>query len=930
IIVLFIFTCLLLTPDQAYAVVKPLSYQTQETEISGTVINAATDEPLAGVNVTVQGKIIGTYTDEDGQFSLIINEEPPLTLVFSTVGFQTREIEINSSQPDLTVSMQEQAIRGGDVVVSASRVEESLLTSPVSVERMDLITIRSTGSSNFYDGIADLKGVQMTTSSLTFKSVNTRGFATLANTRFVQLIDGMDNAAPGLNFPAGNLIGIPEIDVESVELVPGAASALYGPNAFNGILIINSKDPFLHQGLSAMVRTGLTNAEEPGSNPYGEFDLRYARAIDDRFAFKITGSALRAEDWYATDYTDVDRNPINSDVRGPGSPSYDGLNLYGDEIATTINLDNAAGTPQGTLGNIRVARTGYEERDLIDYNTESYKLGAALHYRLSDNLEAIYNYRLGAGTSIYQGGNRYSLNNITLQQHKVELNSSNYFVRAYTSIENAGDSYDSRFAAWNINRAWKSDQDWFTEYTGAYLGQVPGVTAFDHAAARSFADRDRLLPGTDEFEAERDRITGLADLRNGAKFIDKTSMTHLEGNYDFSDLLETVSIQMGGNFRNFDLNSEGTIFNDSQQDININEWGTYLQASKPFIDDKLKLTGSLRYDKNENFEGRFTPRASAVLSVGPNREHNFRTSFQTGFRNPDTQSQYIGLDLGVATLVGGTEDNINSYSVSAPYLDGDGNPQSTTIQGQELYNNSYTTSSVLQFAASEDPADLEVSNVDFIRPEQIRTWEIGYRSLLSDQLNLDLNFYYSTYEDFQANTNVIVPLTGNVADGSGVQDVAEGRTKVFQLYTNADETVTAYGFGIGLNYNFPGGYLLNGNYTYADYDLKEADPDIIPGFNTPKHRYSISFGNRNVIQNLGFNITNRWSDSYRWEASFGNGPIESYNVTDIQLTYRWPALGSVLKAGGANIFNQEYNQAFGAPAIGAQYYFALRFDNLFD
>ncbi len=921
---IFILCILYIKPPSAEAFLA-------ETVISGTVIDAETGESMPGVNITVQGKVVGTSTDANGEFRLEVDQDPPLTLIISSVGYQRQEIEITSSeQSNLTIRLEQQTLGSSELVVSASRVEENILQSPVSIEKMDLIAIRNTASPDFYDNISNLKGVQMTASSLTFKSVNTRGFNSIANTRFVQLIDGVDNAAPGLNFPAGNLIGISELDVASVELVPGAASALYGPNAFNGILIINSKDPFLHQGFSALIKSGLTDAEEPETNPFGEIALRYARAFNDKFAFKINASAMRGTDWYATNYTDVDRNPINAGMRGPGSPSYDGLNIYGDEIATTINLDNAAGTPQGTLGNIRVARTGYKEVDIVDYDVESYKLSAALHYRITDDLEGIYQYRLGTGTSVYQGANRYSLNNIALQQHKLELRGDNFFIRGYTSGEDAGDSYDTRFAAWNINRAWSSDQNWFTEYTGAYLGQVPGVPAMNHDAARSFADRDRYEPGTPEFEQAKERITNLADLKNGSKFIDESRLNHIEGNYDFSNLIDGVNIQVGGNYRNYHLNSEGTIFNDSDGPIDINEWGAYTQLSRSLINDRLKLTGSMRYDKNENFDGRFSPRASAVLSLDEEGQHNIRGSFQTGFRNPDTQSQFIGLDVGVATLVGGTEQNIDNYSITAPYRDNDGNPQTTTVDGRELYNNSYTANSVIAFAGSGDPSDLEVSDVDFIKPEQIRTWEVGYRGFFSQTLKVDLNFYYSKYEDFQANTNVIVPLTGNVQDASGIQDIANGRTKVFQLYTNVGETVTSYGFGLGLTYNIPGGFLLNGSYTYADFDLEEANPDIIPGFNTPNHSYSISLGNRNLIGNLGFRITNRWSDEFRWEAGFGNGQIDSYNVTDVQLSYQVPSISADVKLGGANVFNETYFQAFGAPTIGAQYYLSVRFNQLFE
>lgn len=85
---------------------------------------------------------------------------------------------------------------------------------------MGLKEIKKTASPSYYDGLENLKEVQMNTSSLTFKSINTRGFATVANVRFMQLVDGMDNSSPLLNFVLGNMIGISEIDVQSVELLP--------------------------------------------------------------------------------------------------------------------------------------------------------------------------------------------------------------------------------------------------------------------------------------------------------------------------------------------------------------------------------------------------------------------------------------------------------------------------------------------------------------------------------------------------------------------------------------------------------------------------------------------------------------------------------------------------------------------------------------
>src|SRR5690606_14970118 len=119
----------------------------------------------------------------------------------------------------------------------------------------------NTASVGFYDGLENLKEVDVNTNSVTFQSVNTRGFATFANTRFMQLVDGMDNSAPALNFPLGNLLGMIETDVQSVELLPGASSALYGANAFNGILFMTSKNPFDFPGISGYFKQGISSQD---------------------------------------------------------------------------------------------------------------------------------------------------------------------------------------------------------------------------------------------------------------------------------------------------------------------------------------------------------------------------------------------------------------------------------------------------------------------------------------------------------------------------------------------------------------------------------------------------------------------------------------------------------------------------------------------
>lgn len=375
------------------------------------------------------------------------------------IGFATQKMDVTATTTTLDVVMSESVMLGEEVVISASRTEESILESPVTVEKMDILAIQQTAAPDFYDGLENLKGVNAVKGSLTLTSINTRGFAAIANTRFVQLMDGMDNAAPLLNFPTGNVVGISELDMESMELVPGAASALYGPNAFNGILFMNSKNPFEYQGLSATAKVGATDSDAGGTAPYYNFGIRYAKAFNDKFAFKVTADVLDAEDWRATQYDQGRR--ITGSTSGPlGSETFDGLNTYGDENLVSLpffngptnnttqvptiklldslisnavaprfatfysaggaNVDSlksaqmAISSFMDSLGLVSFRRTGINEQDLINNNdARSIKLSAALHYKINDNLEASYSFRRGSGSTIYQGGERYALRNFS-------------------------------------------------------------------------------------------------------------------------------------------------------------------------------------------------------------------------------------------------------------------------------------------------------------------------------------------------------------------------------------------------------------------------------------------------------------------------------------------------------------------------------------
>jgi outer membrane receptor protein involved in Fe transport len=933
----------------------------QDIVISGTVTDKSTRAPLAGVSITVKGTSTGTASAQNGSFSLNVRQAPA-TLVFSYVGYGTVERQVSSSSTSLSVELEETTFLGQEVVISASRTPERILESPVSIERISASAVRDLPAATFYDALANLKGVEMSAQSLTFKSVNTRGFNSNGNTRFNQFVDGMDNQAPGLNFSVGNIVGLSELDVDNVELLPGAASALYGAGGINGTLLMTSKNPFDYQGASFAFKTGVNhvNDDNTGTQQFNQLDVRLAKAWNNKFGIKTAFSFLQAKDWSATDTRNFDRTArqLKGGDRNT-DPNYDGVNVYGDEIsqnmlnvARSVENQTVAGVLQATGGTLNikqfmdarlpqnatpgqqaqflgslpealrpavqnylpfyfglrndlipnqaVSRTGYAEQDLVDYDTKSLKANTSLHYRFTDKVEAIAQVNWGTGTSVYTGTDRYSLRNFSIGQFKLELKGSDFFLRAYTTQERSGDAYNATILGTFINEAWKPSTTWFPQYIGNYIGAIAAGQP-DAAAqqfARSQADAGRLIPGTPGFESAKIAITERSiGPQNGAKFNDKTNLYHYEGMYNFSNIFNNVvEFQVGASYRNYFLHSDGTIFDDATRDITIEEYGAFGQIGKKLFNDKFKLTFAGRYDKSQNFEGRFTPRITGVLTVAPN--NNIRASYQTGYRNPTTQDQYIDLAVGggATRLIGGLPELLSKYNLI-------GNPAVTS--------ESYRALLASAAAGTPNPGVLETYTFDArgVRPESVQSYELGYKGLLGSKLLIDTYGYYSIYSDFISAVEIYQnPLATAVK---------------FNVPVNLTEDVKTYGAAFGLDYIL-GKYNLSGNVSYNK--ISDIPANFINTFNTPELRYNFGFGNREIVKNVGFNLQYRWQERFTWNSTFGSGDVPAFGTLDGQVSFKIPSINSTLKFGGSNLLNKYYSTSFGNPLVGAVYYTSITFN----
>lgn len=877
----------------------------QSVSIKGHVSNAGTKERVPAVSVFIKGTSIGTYTDDKGDFTLSVSKLPVI-LVFSSIGFEAKEVEVKSADQTVSVEVKPSSALGEEIVVSATRVATKILESPVSIERVSATAIQNSPAASYYDVVTNMKGVDMMASSLTFKTPTTRGFLGSGNTRFTQIVDGMDNQAPGLNFSVGSVIGLSELDVDNMELLPGASSALYGPGGMNGTLLVNSKNPFKYQGLSFQVKQGVmhTDSRFRETSPYYNWSVRFAQKIGNKFAFKITSELIQAKDWLAADSRNYSK-ATGKMIAGSRTtdPGYDGVNVYGDENLINIRpiFQNFAAIPGYSAliaslpSALYVTRTGYSEKDLIDPNTVNFKLGGSLNYKITNNLEAIFSGFWGTGNTVYTGSDRYSLRDLRMGQYKLELNHKNWLLRAYTTQENSGKSFNLTATASLFNEAWKPSTQWVPEYISGYINGRLTLGMNDqqaHIYARQQADIGRPVPGSAQFTNLFNYISSVPIGKSeagaplgGGKFLDRTDLYAIDGQYNLSHITKKFAdVLIGGNFRRFALNSQGTLFADKNGPISIKEFGGFVQVAKSFLDNKVKITASGRYDKNENFEGRFTPRATALIRVAKN--NNVRLSYQTAYRFPSTQQQWIDL------LVGGSLQ---------------------LIGGNKYFRDFYNLNSNPVYAVVNGVPTSEVVTVKDFKPESVKSYEIGYKGLnVNSKLLIDAYAYYGEYTNF---------LTRRV-----VMQNPTTTKKLFSIPVNTTAKVKTFGFGLGLDYRLPRNFSIGAN--VSSDQLNDVPAGFLAYFSTPKYRANITFANNGFGKDkrYGFSVVYRWMDKFLYEGDFISDELPAIHTVDAQVSCKLPKTRSVLKIGGNNILNQYYVQGAGNPAIGGLYYVSFAYN----
>ncbi|GAB2770546.1 TonB-dependent receptor [Rhabdobacter roseus] len=889
-------------------------------------------------------------------------------------------ILIASSLPTLTWAQTDTTAQreGGTfqaIIVSASRTAERVMETPVTVEHITAAQLQRQPGTELISSLARYKGIDVNQSSWLITSFSTRGFNSSKAERVVQLVDYVDVTSPTASLYYGNWMGVPELDLASVDLIHGANSALYGSNALNGVLMMNTKDPFETPGLTASLRGG--------SRSLLDAQLRYARTLGTRWAFKLNANYFSADEFVGSSEAAIRRvtagglagaDPSNN---AAGSPlGWNALNRYGD-VGTSVT--NPALTALNNGQPYRLYAPGYTEEamlwarapgDLFGLFNDRYKAGnvrinPSLHWKITEHLKAIYEYKYSSSNGIFQSSSRYAQRAMQYDLHRAELSGQGWFLRAYTVFDYGGKAYDlaslgngimnapmtagtqangnryptfaqNYFTLWNqlFSAARTTGLAAGTSLSGTYLPNPAGGAPVPYTlpqaipAGLGLEEAQRLASqlaagvqvpvGSTLFNQLREQIVtgvGTIDLNGtqtvrGAAFANTARFWDVSGQKEWL-LAPSTHLIAGASYRTHILRSQGTLLadgdkspvrpgtNEVQRRDQIVNWegGAYAQLRQELLNNRLRLAFAGRFDQFRNFGARFSPRISGVLSLGEQRQHNLRLNYAQAYRQPAQLDQFIYLDFG-SLLVQGNIDN-----------------------GYEGLN----AVSVLPKGQS-NPDFLKPQRIKSLSPEQVNTWEVGYKAQLFKGFYVDASYYRSHYRDFIGTLRFYGREDGLAVTGAPLPtpsgDFAKPasdrtRGRLIQVWANAEQRVLTQGVVLATDYFISKKIHLAGNYTWSHINEDDV-PGLILGFNTPQHKFNLGLDGEH--KQLMYSLNYRYQTGYTYFMPFDEGTIGAFGTVDAQLGYRLASLQSTLRLGGTNLTNANAIHAYGSAPIGRVVY----------
>jgi outer membrane receptor protein involved in Fe transport len=941
-----------------------------QTQISGTVTDND-GQPVPGASVVLDSTT-GTVTDFDGKFTLNTSQAPPFTITVSSVGLETKSVTVSSAAQALNITLGASSTELDEIVLSASRIAQRLFESPVTVEKFSTRDIQATPSADYFNGLANLKSVNVLEAGLVFSQISLRGFTDIYNEGLVTLVDGMNNQAPVFGFGVGNLIGLHDIDVQSVEILPGAASALYGADAYKGIVFINSKNPFDHDGLDISYRRGQTEQDAAGINMFEDFAIRMGGKISDKLAIKATVSHKWGTEWAAEDYRHTENRNI---IEGysPNSPDYNAVNVEGEQALTSpqwfsaiaANPATPAALAPGLLQLSALApnyfdttrTTGYKLVDLIGNDTYNTKGNFSINYRPNSDTEISVQSLIGTGKApLYTGATVYNLDEVLVQQHKFELKSGGLKAKFFYTHEDAGNTSISQLDAVNVANAQPGGllNGWGGTYLQTYLGgialsqgipasmallgvmgqiqgHIQGVYGQVLAGARPASDLTSLSIG--------DLFGDTTPFHMAARAAANANML-MPGTAAFNEALaasRSNPLEIG----------RGSIVQDVSKIFNYEvdyDFGDKFDFGNLIVGASLRnyelaTGGTLYTDYDAPIEyseyGAYAQLKSDLLDDKVSMTASVRYDKQTvlddgnftprlGFLVNLSENQNLRITAQTGFRNPTNQDKFIGLNNGAFFILGNErgsvNRFNRTVSMRNGNPGTFTGNYVMENSLNQ--LDNSAADLNFAKAETVSTVELGYR-YNSAGFTFDISGYYNAYKDKIAGVYVYTPLI-DATYTTAAAAMAAGNFTEFQVDSNIDNDFSAYGLSFEAIKTLTPSLTANLVYEYNDLNYTP-DPivEVNMSWNTPEHRVKAGLNYR-LDDIINISANGRYNSEYYYESSFFNTDVPENVVLDAKFSIALKNVNSILEIGGNNIGGENYIAIPGSGLVGTTYYAALK------
>jgi iron complex outermembrane receptor protein len=846
---------------------RSLAAQQATGTITGRVTNAGDASALAGVAVVVRGTALSASTNGEGRFTIRNVPTGPHTVVIRWLGYRPveRNIEVAAGATvTVDAAMEPAPIALSELVVEgASRAPEKVTEAPAAISVVEPTIVASasvTGQAPLV--LASVPGVDIVQNGVNDFNVNTRGFNSSLNRRVLVLQDGRDMSVAFLGNQEWYSMTQPLEDLGRVEMVRGPGSALYGANAFSGVISLTT--PLARETLGGKFTIGGGGLETIRT------DARYGTMLGDKAAIRFAGGWSRSDTW-SRSRTALD----GSDVVAEYAPS-------GGAPDTPLGRALAGLGPEARAlnGQTRNATTGVAEGDrdpLQNY------YGSLRFDRYLDN-GAVFTVDGGASVNenetLLTGIGRVQVTKALRPWARTAYNSKNVSLSAWWNGRN---SLDPQFSL----------------RSGLPLEEKSNIFQVEGQYNRGFAkDRGRIIVGSAYRRTLVNTEGTLMNLVNDDRS-DWTASGYAQLEYKANDWLKFVGASRfdDGNLYRRQFSPKGAVvvtpsdrhgfrltYNRAFQTPNYSEFFLQVPIAAPSASPRT-LESSL--------EGYFAAvRANAPTALtGLNAPNDLPWNFSA-----QTQALALGnADLGVET-VDGFEFGYKGELTNRLYVSVDAYSNNLKNFVTDLLpgvNGTYPS-----FALTDGGLDI---------PATLAT--IDQRLALAgvpsnSPLRANIPALIAGYNQLVGGTTLL--------GRNALATLPDGSRAIVLSYTNAGRVIER-GIEFGAGYQLTNYLKADVSYTFFDFTVREQAVGDILLPNTPRHKGNVSLAYNDGKFDGTANL--RLNEAFPWAAGVFQGNVPANTQVNLTLGYR-PTNWLRVFGAGTNILNQQRYQAVGGAVIG--------------